>query len=92
MSKTPSTMLELGTKAPNFELPEPLTGEIVKLSDYQGVPLLVMFTCNHCPYVLHILKSFAEYAKDAQNSGLSVIMINANDIDNYADDSPEKND
>ena len=90
MSKTPSTMLDLGTRAPDFELPNPLTGELVKLSSYQGMPVLIVFSCNHCPYVLHILESFADYAGDAQQSGLSVIMINANDVDNYADDSPLK--
>ena len=90
MSRTPSTMLELGTKAPDFELPDPLTGESVKLSDYQHMPLLIVFSCNHCPYVLHILKSFAEYASDVQKSGLSVVMINANDVENYPDDSPQK--
>ena len=83
-------MLELGTKAPDFDLPNPLTGRSVKLSDYQDSSLLIVFSCNHCPYVLHILNSFTEYARDAQKSGLSVIMINANDIDNYPDDSPQK--
>ena len=90
MSNTPSTMLELGTKAPDFDLPNPTTGISVNLSEYQHSPLLIVFSCNHCPYVLHILKSFTEYARDAQKSGLSVIMINANDVDNYPDDSPQK--
>jgi len=89
MSRTPSTMLELGTKAPDFELPNPLTGKSVTLSDYREMPLLIVFSCNHCPYVLHILKSF-EYASDVQKSGLSVVMINANDVENYPDDSPQK--
>lgn len=83
-------MLELGTRAPAFDLPNPVTGRSVKLSDYQDSPLLIVFSCNHCPYVLHLLNSFAEYASGAQKSGLSVIMINANDIDNYPDDSPQK--
>jgi peroxiredoxin len=83
-------MLELGTQAPDFSLPNPLTGESVSLSDYRHMPLLVVFSCNHCPYVLHILKSFSEYANDVQKSGLSVVMINANDIQNYPDDSPQK--
>jgi len=83
-------MLELGTRAPDFELPNPVTGRSVKLSEYQGSPVLVVFSCNHCPYVLHLLKSFTEYAREVQNSGLSVVMINANDIDNYADDNPQK--
>lgn len=90
MSRTPSTMLELGTRAPDFDLPDPLSGGSVSLSDYRDMPLLIVFSCNHCPYVLHLLKSFAEYAREAQKSGLSVVMINANDIDNYPADSPQK--
>jgi len=90
MSSTPSTMLELGTQAPHFSLPEPATGRSVNLTDYQGKPLLVVFACNHCPYVIHILESFTDYANNAQRRGLSVVMINANDVDNYAADSPEK--
>ena len=90
MSRTPSTMLELGTRAPDFDLSDPLSGGSVSLSDYRDMPLLIVFSCNHCPYVLHLLKSFAEYAREAQKSGLSVVMINANDIDNYPADSPQK--
>jgi len=90
MSRTPSTMLELGTRAPDFDLPDQLSGGSVSLSDYRDMPLLIVFSCNHCPYVLHLLKSFAEYAREAQKSGLSVVMINANDIDNYPADSPQK--
>ena len=90
MSRTPSTMLELGTTAPDFDLPEPLSGGSVSLSDYRDMPLLIVFSCNHCPYVLHLLKSFAEYAREVRKSGLSMVMINANDIDNYPADSPQK--
>ena len=90
MSRTASTMLELGTAAPDFSLPDPVSGNTVKLSDFADRPLLIVFSCNHCPYVLHILKSFVEYANESQRSGLAVIMINANDVDGYPDDSPEK--
>ena len=90
MSRTPSTMLELGTRAPDFDLPDPLSGGSVSLSDYRDMPLLIVFSCNHCPYVLHLLKSFTAYAREVQKSGLSVVMINANDIDNYPADSPQK--
>jgi len=83
-------MLELGTPAPDFSLPDPVSGNTVKLSDFADRPLLIVFSCNHCPYVLHILKSFVEYANESQRSGLAVIMINANDVDGYPDDSPEK--
>lgn len=90
MARTPSTMLEIGTAAPDFSLPDPVSGKNVSLADFAGRPLLVVFSCNHCPYVLHILESFTEYANDAQRQGMSVVMINANDVDNYPDDSPEK--
>lgn len=90
MSRTPSTMLAIGTRAPGFALPEPASGQTISLNDFAGKPLLVVFSCNHCPYVIHILDSFTEYANDAVSKGLSVVMINANDVDNYGDDSPEK--
>jgi peroxiredoxin len=89
MSETPSNMLEIGTAAPQFSLPD--RGEnLVCLSDFDAKPLLVIFSCNHCPYVLHILESVSEFANRAQLRGLAVVMINANDVANYPDDSPEK--
>ncbi len=90
MARTPSTMLELGTSAPDFSLPEPLTGNTVSLGDFAGKPLLVVFTCNHCPYVLHIQDEFIKFAREFGDKGLAVVAINANDVDNYPDDSPEK--
>lgn len=90
MARTPSTMLDLGTAAPDFNLPDPFSGNEVNLSDYRDTPLLVVFSCNHCPYVLHILRSFTDYANQARQQGLSVVMINANDVDTYPDDSPPK--
>jgi peroxiredoxin len=89
MAKTPSTMLEIGTQAPEFNLPEPLTGQMVQLSDYQGCPLLMVFSCNHCPYVLHLLRSFSIFSSEIQKLGLACVMINANDVESYADDSPQ---
>ncbi|MBT8433555.1 MAG: thioredoxin family protein [Gammaproteobacteria bacterium] len=90
MSETPSTMLEIGTRAPAFSLPEPASGNQVSLSDYKGKPLLVVFSCNHCPYVLHILESFTEFANAARLHGLETVMINSNDVAGYPADSPEK--
>lgn len=90
MARTPSTMLALGTSAPDFSLPEPATGKTVALKDFQGQPLLVTFICNHCPYVLHIQTEFARMAAEYQAKGLAVVAINANDVVNYPDDSPEK--
>lgn len=90
MVRTPSTMLELGTRAPEFDLPDPVTGERVRLSDFSGNPMLVVFSCNHCPYVIHILKSFTDFANRERQNGLSVVMINSNDVASYPDDSPDK--
>ncbi len=90
MARTPSTMLELGTQAPEFTLIEPATGNTVSLNDFKGKPLLVAFICNHCPYVILIREAFAKFAKDYMAKGLQVIAINANDYANYPDDSPEK--
>lgn len=90
MSRTPSTMLELGTTAPQFSLLNPATDKQVSLSDFSGKPLLVAFICNHCPYVILIKEAFAKFAEEYQNKGLAIVAINANDVANYPDDSPEK--
>ena len=90
MSETPSTMLEIGTQAPSFSLPVPATGKQVSLTDFSGKPLLVVFSCNHCPYVLHIIDSFTEFANQARQRGLAVVMINSNDVAGYPADSPAK--
>jgi len=90
MAETPSTMLGIGTRAPDFSLPEPASGNSVSLSDYSGKPLLVVFSCNHCPYVLHILESLTAFANEKQRQGLAVVMISANDIAGYPADGPDK--
>ncbi len=90
MARTPSTMLDLGTSAADFSLPEPASGDSVSLQDFNGKPILVTFICNHCPYVIHIAKAFADFAREYQKKGLAIVAINANDIENYPDDSPEK--
>lgn len=91
MSRTESTMLALGTSAPNFSLPEPLTGKTMSLSDFaDNKALLVIFMCNHCPYVLHIHQQLNNLISDYQPKGLASVAINANDVENYPDDSPEK--
>jgi peroxiredoxin len=83
-------MLEIGSPAQNFSLPEPATGKQVSLADFNGKPLLVVFSCNHCPYVLHIIDSFTEFANHAQQRGLAIVMINSNDAAGYPADSPAK--
>jgi thiol-disulfide isomerase/thioredoxin len=91
MAQTPSTMLELSTLAPDFSLLEPATGKKVAFSDFRGAAaLLVIFICNHCPYVKHIRYALAAFAREYQPKGLAVVAINANDVSNYPDDSPEK--
>ena len=90
MARTPSTMLELGTQAPDFTLLEPATGHFISRQDFSGKPLLVAFICNHCPYVILIREVFAQLAKEYQERGVAVVAINANDVANYPDDSPEK--
>ncbi len=89
MSLTPSTMLPLGSKAPDFRLWEP-GGAMVGLDDFREAPvLLVMFICNHCPYVKHVRHELAKLAKDYQDKGVALVGINSNDADAYPDDRPE---
>ncbi len=90
MAQTPSTMLGLGTSAPDFTLPEPMTGNQVSLSDQHGKPLLVVFSCNHCPYVLHIIDSFVSLANVVRRRGIAVVMISSNDVTGYPQDGPLK--
>lgn len=91
MARTPSTMLELGVSAPEFSLPEPLTGQRRTLAEFEGGKgLLVLFICNHCPFVLHILDSLVGFCREYQAKGLDVLAISANDVESYPDDSPEK--
>ncbi len=91
MALVASTMLALGTEAPDFSLPEPATGETVSLSRFDGAPgLLVVFLSNHCPFVKHLADNFAGLAAEYQQRGIAVVGINANDVANYPDDSPAK--
>jgi len=89
MVVTASKMLALGTKAPHFSLPD-TKGNIVSLGDFAEAPaLLVVFMCNHCPYVKYILSDLVRLVKEYQNKGVAVVGINSNDFVNFADDSPE---
>jgi peroxiredoxin len=90
MAETPSTMLPLGTKAPPFRLRDP-HGKLVSSDDFKNAPaLLVVFMCNHCPFVKHIRSQFAELAKEYQARGVAIVGINSNDIVYSPDDRPEK--
>ncbi len=91
MALTPSTMLPLGTTAPDFKLLNPTTGQTVSLADHKQAPaLLVVFMCNHCPFVKHVAAGLASLAKEYQAKGVAVVGINSNDAVKYPDDSPEK--
>lgn len=90
MVLTPSTMLTLGTHAPDFSLPD-TDGGVVSLDDFKNAEaLLVMFICNHCPYVIHIAGELARIGRDYQPKGVAVVAISANDVGNYPQDGPEK--
>ncbi|MGM0578114.1 MAG: thioredoxin family protein [Myxococcota bacterium] len=90
MAVTPSTMLDLGTKAPDFTLPDP-EGRDVTLSDFDDAKaVVVMFICNHCPYVLHIADALGDFARRYQDRGVAFVAINANDAERYPADSPPK--
>jgi peroxiredoxin len=90
MALTPSTMLPLGTSAPDFKLPD-TNGKMISLADFKNAPaLLVIFMCNHCPYVIHIRAGLAQLAKDYLPRGVGIVGINSNDAKNYPDDSPTK--
>lgn len=89
MVRVDSTMLPLGTPAPDFRLPD-TEGKPVSLGDFQGTPaLLVMFICNHCPYVKHIRDPLAVLCREFQEKGVAVVGINSNDAAKCPDDSPE---
>ena len=91
MALTPSSMMPLGTTAPDFSLPDTISGKTLSLQQLKGAKgTLVMFICNHCPYVKHIKDALGKLGKDYQDSGLSIIAINANDAQNYPDDAPDK--
>lgn len=91
MAAVPSTMLELGTRAPDFTLPDTISGKRVGLADFAGKPaLLVMFICNHCPYVKWVRGELARLGRDLQARGVGVVAISSNDIQTHPEDSPEK--
>ncbi|HET9177315.1 MAG TPA: thioredoxin family protein [Terriglobia bacterium] len=90
MVNTLSTMLPLGTVAPPFSLPD-TEGKAVSLEDYKDAPaLLVVFLCNHCPFVKHVLPQFVELAREYQGREVGIVGISSNDVSAYPDDSPEK--
>ncbi len=87
----PSTMLPLGTDAPDFSLPDPVSGQIVSLADFSDAPaLVVMVLSNHCPFVKHVASGLADFARDYAERGVATVAINGNDVANYPADSPDR--
>jgi peroxiredoxin len=90
MVLTPSTMMRLGTHAPGFSLPD-TDGHTVSLDDFKDAKaLLVMFICNHCPFVVHVADELARLGRDYQPKGVGIVAISANDIKSHPADSPQK--
>lgn len=90
MVRTPSTMLPLGTAAPDFSLMN-VDGQTVSLSDFDDAPaLLVIFMCNHCPFVIHVADQLAQLTQEYMQKGVAVVGISSNDVANYPADSPEQ--
>jgi thiol-disulfide isomerase/thioredoxin len=91
MAATPSMMVELGLKAPDFHLPDVADGRMVSLNDFgSDQALLVMFICRHCPYVLHVKPELARLATDYQEKSVGIIGISSNDAQHYPDDAPDR--
>lgn len=91
MAFTESTMIALGTKAPDFELPDVVSGNRLSLDDVASdVATVIMFICNHCPYVKHVNEEMVRLAKDYQPKKVRFVAISSNDVENYPADSPEK--
>ena len=90
MARTESTMLELGTEAPDFALTDVVTGKTVRRDDLRGKKgLLVMFICTHCPFVKHVESELAALGVDYDGKPVSIVAISSNDAEAYPDDSPD---
>ena len=90
MARTPSNMLALGTKAPEFELYDTVTDKTFDLEALKGPKgILIMFICNHCPFVKHVNPEIARLGEEYQAKGFGIVAISSNDVENYPDDSPE---
>ena len=91
MSITPSSMLALGTRTPDFTLPDVVSGRQISRNDFAGQKaLLVLFICAHCPYVVHVRDELARIGRDYAGKSLGIVAISANDIVNYPEDAPDK--
>lgn len=91
MALTPSTMLELGTEAPDFDLLDAVSGERRSLADFREARVLVvMFLCNHCPFVIHVHDEIGRLLADYAPRGVAFVAINSNDVENYPQDAPPR--
>lgn len=91
MVAVPSTMLPLGTRAPTFTLPDTISEEDISLSQFQDSKgYLIMFLCNHCPFVKHIQPEISKIGKEYSQKGITILAISSNDVDHYPEDSPPK--
>jgi len=91
MALTPSTMLALGTTAPDFRLPDVVSDNTISLATFSGKKaLLVMFVCQHCPYVQHVKEELARLGQDYARTDVGIVAISANDAANYPDDAPDR--
>ena len=91
MALTHSTMLALGTTIPDFQLPDVVSGEMIRLDQFaEQNGLLVMFICRHCPYVVHVQQELGRLGRDYAGQSLGVLAISSNDVDNYPDDHPDR--
>ena len=91
MVETPSVMIPLGTKAPEFNLPDTISAKNLSLNDIKSSrATVIMFICNHCPFVKHIQTGIVELANSYIPEGIAFIAISSNDVESYPDDSPEK--
>ena len=87
MAATPTTDIPLGFRAPSFALTDAVTGTTVTSDDvFEGGPTVVVFMCNHCPFVVHILEAFVAFASECRNKGVNVVAISSNDVLNYPQD------
>ena len=89
MASTPSSMVSLGTQIPVFSLPDTISGRTLHSSALAGKPSVVVFICNHCPYVKHIRAGLAEFGRYCRSKAVPMVAISSNDVAAYPDDSPE---
>ncbi|MEM6985578.1 MAG: thioredoxin family protein [Pseudomonadota bacterium] len=90
MALTESNMLPLGAALPAFSLPDTVSGDLVTDQDYRGKPLVVVFMCNHCPFVVHVLDELARAGRDFAAQGVSMLAISSNDVQSHPADGPDR--